>query len=166
MIGALLKVKTVLVIAAVAFALGGAAGGGIIYKWAESQESARLKVAMELKEKEHAAAILSLQDYYTNLPPVEVIHTQIEEVIKYVPSDPVCNVSVAEHSMLNYARTGLQLTSPGDNGRSGETGAFGPLGGLPRSVEVRAHADAAVKYRECYAAAKAVRTFLLERKNP
>lgn len=143
--------------------LGFMVGGWSALKWSEFQESGRLKKALELKEVERAAALVSMQTYYENLPPVEVIKTEVNEVIKYVPTNSMCDVSNRERVMLNNARSGVRNPARGNNGSVEKSATIATVGSLPRSVEVRAHADAGVKYRQCYAVAKAVEKYLIER---
>ena len=159
----LTKYKIALVAAVAAFVVGLSAGSSLMYKWAAAQESGRLRVAIEIQQQERSAALASLKNYYENLPPTEVIKTEIEEVIKYVPTAIECDVSPREHRMLDYARTGVRDPAGRVDAGPGKSGASDPSGRVPRAAEVRAHADAAINYRQCYAAAKAVELYLLRR---
>ena len=159
----LTKYKIALVAAAVAFVVGVSAGSSLMYKWAAAQESGRLKVAMEIQGQERTAALAAQKNYYENKPPIEVIKTEIEKVIEYVPTAIECDVSPDEHRVLDYARTGVRVAAGGADASLEKPGATEAIGRVPRAAEVRAHADAAINGRQCYAAAKAVELYLLKR---
>ena len=158
-----MKIKTLLFVAMLGFMVGGLVSGWTVLKWSEFQESGRLKKALELKDIANAAALVSMQTYYENLPPVEMIETEVNEALKHVPTNNICDVTNGERVMLDYARTGMRDTTQTNNGSVGKPATAAAAGRLPRSVEVRAHADAGIKHQKCYAVAKAVETYLLER---
>ena len=161
MIRKLFNFKTVALITFVAFAVGLSAGGSVVYKWAQAQEAARLKVALELADQEKVAALDSLKVYYENRPPV--IKEKVKYVIKTLKYDPRCNVGDDERRLLNDARTGLFASARGADEGDREPGAAAAVGEISRGAEVLAHIDAATRYRECYAVAKAVHQYLVDR---
>lgn len=165
MIKRLFNFKIVAIVALAALLIGGVAGSGFTYKWFQAAEADRLEVALEIAEQERKAALASLKTYYENKPPVEVIKTEVEYVIKKIPYSPECDVTPDEQRMLDYTRTGVRITARGTDASPGESGPTGSDRRVPRGAEVRAHADAAVKYRQCLATAKAVSQYLKARAN-
>ena len=161
-----MKYKAIAIAAVVAFIIGSTIGSGLMYKWSMAQESGRLKVALQIKEQERSAALASLKKYYEDLPPVEIIKYETEKVIKYVTVNPECDVSPREQRLLDYSRTGVRLAAPGTDEGAREPGAPQTPKRVPRPVAVRAHVDAAVNYRQCFAVAKAVELYLKKRAEP
>lgn len=161
MINKLFNFRVVAIIAFVAFVVGVSSGGGLVYKWAQSQESARLQVALELADQEKEAALASLKTYYENRPP-EVVE-KVKYVIKSLKYDPRCNVRPTERRLLNDARTGMLASAGGVDEGAGESTTVGAAGGISRQAEVLAHVDAATRYRECYAIGKALQEYLVKR---
>lgn len=127
----------------VAFAAGIAAGGWAVAKFHKAAEVAELEARLEAVRDGAQAATAALDAYYSDQLTIARDRVTIREVIRHVPTDPVCNVSDAERRMLNRAR-GVPET-PG--GPAGEGGPAAPGGELPRAVEVAAHADCGERFR-------------------
>ena len=128
---------------AVAFAAGLAAGGWVVAKFHKAAEVAELEARLQAVRDGAAAATVALDSYYTDQLEIARDRVTIREVIRHVPTDPVCNVSDAERRMLNRAR-GVPETA---GGAAGEGGPSAPGGELPRAVEVAAHADCGQRFR-------------------
>ena len=133
------------------FAAGSASGGWAVYKWAQAQEVGRVTAIMVQKDKAATAAINALDSYYKAREGID--RTVIKRIIKYVPTDSVCNVSDAERRMLNASRLDLsEATESPDKIDSRSTSTRT----LSRQVEVQAHADCGIKYREIQAQCNAL----------
>lgn len=123
----------------------------MVYKWAQAQEVGRVKAIMAQKDKAAAAAINALDSYYKASAKID--RTVIKEVIRYVPTAAVCDVSAGELRLLNESRLGLSQAS---GGAAGADSRPSPAGKLPRAVEVEAHIDCGLRYRQIKAQCSAL----------
>lgn len=78
----------------------------MVFKWAQAQEAGRVKTIMEQKDRAATAAINALDSYYK--ADAKIDRTVIKRIVKYVPTDAVCDVSDAERVRINSARLGMQ----------------------------------------------------------
>ena len=109
----LLAVKSTLIVGAVAFAIGSAMGGWMIYKYYSLGEVKRLKDHIEHQEAAHARNFANLKSHYTQKIQVAVDATKIEKVIEYVKDDRACDINADTEQLLDVSRTGVSIATAG-----------------------------------------------------
>lgn len=130
----------------IVFLLSGAAGGGwAVYKLYHLGQVRELKHAIEEQADQHKSDLALLAGHHQNLMSIERSKVKTREIVKYVKDNRECDVVPDAVRLLNEARQGVQ---PATSGTAKDAGTVAQSLGLPQRVEIQAHADCGIKYRQ------------------
>jgi len=137
--------KTLSIVAVVALA-GFSSGAWVAHKYFESEKVQGLYDAITALEETHVTSLLSLDTFYQGELARAKANVRIQEVVKYVPNDAVCNVPADPVRVLDAARQGVPEPTAKAAGSARESAA--PVGISQRQL-YRADADLADRFQSC-----------------
>lgn len=128
----------------------------------ERQRAAH-EAVLRQRDLDHAAATRARETAHREALAVARDRPIVSEVTRHVPDDRACDLSPAAVGLLDQARRGgdpLPGAPPAPERADGAARAPAAPGGLPQRVEVAAHADCGLRYREVAGRLRALQQFL------
>ncbi len=132
-------------IPAAIFLVGSIVGAWAVYKLYHLGEVRELRSQLEDQYEEHQLELEFLQAHHQEALNIQKDRVVIKEITKYVPDIRECDLQPDAVRLLDLSRTG----AAGDTGGTDEgAGAAAVYPRIPQRIEVEAHADCGIRYRQ------------------
>ena len=127
------------------FVMGVAVGGWGVYKLYHLGEVRALKNAIEEQAEQHKEELDLLAVHHKNALKIEGDKVIIKEITRYVKDNRECDINPTAAGLLERARKGVPAAATGTTGNTGPVAK--PLG-ISQGVELQAHVDCGIRYRQ------------------